>query len=237
MSFQAMTWAVEKELPAMQKIVLLMMANRTNHDTGLCFPSHDRLAVECGMSKRSIVYQIEKLESAELLSVIRSTNNKGGNNPNRYKLNLKDNARAALPLVQELHYPSATVASETVIEPKRTITTVNSDFLSFDGLTAEQADCYEWAKHHDYWNFTAGNLHKFLKLFTSEKADGLKSQFDAHKKALTDGLGQTGQTGNTNAKNITGGNYATSTSKSNKHNDFTKAGYYENGGFNADGSF
>ena len=27
-------------------------------------------------------------------------------------------------------------------------------------------------------------LHKFLKLFTNEKADGLKSQFDAHKKAL-----------------------------------------------------
>ncbi|MDD5215347.1 MAG: helix-turn-helix domain-containing protein, partial [Methylococcales bacterium] len=83
MSFQAMTWAVEQELPAMQKIVLLMLANRTNHDTGLCFPSHETLATECGMDKRSVIRQIEKLEAAGLLSVNRSTNK-----PNSYTLNL-----------------------------------------------------------------------------------------------------------------------------------------------------
>ncbi|MEI7795646.1 MAG: hypothetical protein WCI06_03330, partial [Methylococcaceae bacterium] len=92
---------------------------------------------------------------------------------------------------------------------KRTITTVNADFLSFDGLTAEQTECYEWAKHHDYWNFTAGNLHKFLKLFTNEKADGLKSQFDAHKKALQDDSGQTGHSHTLNKTKRTGNNYAT----------------------------
>ena len=44
MSFQAMAWAVDHKLPAMQKIVLLMMANRFNEDEGGCWPSHDLLA-------------------------------------------------------------------------------------------------------------------------------------------------------------------------------------------------
>jgi hypothetical protein len=88
MSFQAMTWATEQELPAMQKIVLLMMANRTNHETGLCFPSHDLLAKECGMAKRSVVSQIEKLEAAGLVEVFRSFNDKKMKNVNKYKLNM-----------------------------------------------------------------------------------------------------------------------------------------------------
>lgn len=55
MSFQAMSWATEQVLPAMQKIVLLMLANRTNHDTGLCYPSHETLAKEYGMTTRSVI--------------------------------------------------------------------------------------------------------------------------------------------------------------------------------------
>ncbi|MGZ4955289.1 MAG: DnaT-like ssDNA-binding domain-containing protein [Methylobacter sp.] len=88
MSFQAMTWATEQELPAMQKIVLLMMANRTSHDTGLCFPSHDLLAKECGMTKRSLINQIAMLEAAGLVEVIRSSNDSGMKNVNRYRLML-----------------------------------------------------------------------------------------------------------------------------------------------------
>jgi DNA-binding Lrp family transcriptional regulator len=88
MSFQAMTWATEQELPAMQKIVLLMMANRTNHETGLCFPSHDLLAKECGMAKRSVIAQIEKLEAAGMIEVFRSVNDKKMKNVNKYKLNM-----------------------------------------------------------------------------------------------------------------------------------------------------
>jgi hypothetical protein len=88
MSFQAMTWAVEQELPAMQKIVLLMMANRTSNDNGLCFPSHDKLAKDCGMEKRSVIRQIEKLESANLLTVIRSVDERGMKSVNKYRLHL-----------------------------------------------------------------------------------------------------------------------------------------------------
>jgi hypothetical protein len=54
MSFQAMAWAVNFDLPVKQKMVLLMLANRTNADTGRCDPSMDKLAADCGMSKTSV---------------------------------------------------------------------------------------------------------------------------------------------------------------------------------------
>ena len=56
MSFQAMTWATEQELKANEKIVLVMLANRCNHDTGRCDPAHKRLARECG--RRSGPYRV-----------------------------------------------------------------------------------------------------------------------------------------------------------------------------------
>ena len=82
-----MTWAVEQKLPAMQKLVLLMLANRTNTDTGLCYPSHDKLAEDCGMTSRSVINQIKKLEELGVVRVIRTTKN-GAKQPNKYHLNL-----------------------------------------------------------------------------------------------------------------------------------------------------
>jgi DNA-binding Lrp family transcriptional regulator len=95
MSFQAMTWAVEQELPAMQKIVLLMMANRMNHDTGLCCPSHDTLAKECGMSKRALIDQIRRLEELGYVSVIRTKTDKKINIANKYILNVSSKINSA----------------------------------------------------------------------------------------------------------------------------------------------
>lgn len=206
-----MTWAVEQELPAMQKIVLLMLANRTNHDTGLCFPSHDRLAKECGMDKRSVINQIAKLESAGLLKVIRSTNK-----PNSYILNLGSERNSPSerdsPLgVKEIHLDSERDSPEPV-NNHITITTTNDDenFLTFDGMKPDEIECYNWAKNHNYWNFSTESVRKFLTIYTKNKRDGLKDQFNAHKKALQDGKGQTGQSiTSMNKTNGTGGNYAT----------------------------
>lgn len=87
MSFQAMTWAVEQVLPSNQKIVLLMLANRTNHDTGRCDPSHKRLAFECGMGVSTLKRMISELEKAGYLSV---ESKKVGdvNLPNQYVLHM-----------------------------------------------------------------------------------------------------------------------------------------------------
>jgi DNA-binding transcriptional MocR family regulator len=92
MSFQAMTWAVEQELPALQKLVLLMLANCSNHHTGQCNPSHERLAKECGMSKDSVKRAISELAEKGLLDIRRLTKD-GVNLPNQYSLKVGSSVR------------------------------------------------------------------------------------------------------------------------------------------------
>ncbi|QBQ72179.1 HTH domain-containing protein [Serratia phage Parlo] len=87
MSFQAMTWATEQDLKANEKIVLVMLANRCNHDTGRCDPAHKRLARECGMSLSTLKRCIDKLEGLGLLTVERREVN-GVSIPNQYHLHL-----------------------------------------------------------------------------------------------------------------------------------------------------
>ena len=69
MSFQAMTWAVEQKVPALQKLVLLMLANRTNHETGRCTPRIKTLAEECGMSDRTVQRCLVELAESDLVVV------------------------------------------------------------------------------------------------------------------------------------------------------------------------
>ena len=87
MSFQAMTWAVDQELKTNEKMVLVMLANCSNHHTGQCNPSHKRLAKECGMSISTLKRCIEKLEEAGFL-VIQHREQDGVSLPNQYHLNI-----------------------------------------------------------------------------------------------------------------------------------------------------
>lgn len=66
-----MTWATEQSLPCNQKMVLLMLANRTNHDTGRCDPSHKRLAQDCGLSPTAVKSAINKLAEAGYITIHR----------------------------------------------------------------------------------------------------------------------------------------------------------------------
>lgn len=71
MSFQMMTWAVEKELPMREKMVLLMLANHANAHSGRCDPSMKRLARECGTSVDSVIRATKSLEAMGLLQIVR----------------------------------------------------------------------------------------------------------------------------------------------------------------------
>ncbi|MEX6662458.1 helix-turn-helix domain-containing protein [Pseudomonas sp. W2-17] len=88
MSFQAMAWAVEQKLPTREKFVLLMLANRTNHDTGRCDPSHRRLADDCGMSASTVKRAIQQLEEDGYL-VIENRAFNAVKLPNQYRLCLE----------------------------------------------------------------------------------------------------------------------------------------------------
>jgi hypothetical protein len=117
-----MTWAVKQELPAMQKIVLLMMANRSSPETGACFPSVKTLAKECGMSIRAATNQITLLKAAGLIEVENQFRKDGGQTSNSYILKfekeikfrdlpneeevLKDESPISVPVAQDAE-PSA----------------------------------------------------------------------------------------------------------------------------------
>ena len=215
MSFQAMTWAVEQELPAMQKIVLLMLANRTNHDTGLCFPSHDTLAKECGMDKRSVIRQIESLEKAKLLTVVRTKKADGSNNPNHYRLKLKGGSDTeSLGVVSESHQGGDTESPKPGTKPKRTVVVTREKiFLNFDDLTADEKDCYHWALTQPYWSSSTSSIDNFKSVYDKPSPKGLRVQYDAHKKALN--LGKDAGLNVKSQKN-TGVNYATNNTNNTK---------------------
>ena len=88
MSFHAVSWAVRQSLPCTQKMVLVMLADRHNSDTGQCNPSHEKLAADCGLTSRSVIQQIEKLQEAGYLAVIRRTL-EGLKKSNQYRLFLR----------------------------------------------------------------------------------------------------------------------------------------------------
>jgi hypothetical protein len=88
MSFQAMAWAVQQELPMREKMVLLMLANYASNERGDCHPSVGLLAKDCGASKDSVMRAVKTLEDAGILSVNRRTKD-GVNLPNTYTLNMQ----------------------------------------------------------------------------------------------------------------------------------------------------
>ncbi len=86
MSFDAFAWAARQRVSSTQKLVLLMLAERHNKDTGQCRPSHDKLAEDCGLTRRSVIDQISRLAEAGYITVLSRAN---GNMrlPNQYLLN------------------------------------------------------------------------------------------------------------------------------------------------------
>ena len=86
MSFEAMAWAVKQKVKPIQKLVLLMLANRHNGDSGQCNPSHARLADDCNMSISGVKKAIKELSDLGLLR-IRTSSKDGVSLPNQYFLN------------------------------------------------------------------------------------------------------------------------------------------------------
>lgn len=69
MSWESLTWATKQKLPPLQKLVLIMLANRNNPDDNRCIPSMDRVATDCGMSKTATKSAVKALIGHGLLTV------------------------------------------------------------------------------------------------------------------------------------------------------------------------
>lgn len=113
MSFEAFAWAARQRVTSTQKLVLLMLAERHNKDTGQCRPSHDTLADDCGLTRRSVIDQIGRLADAGYITVLARAN---GNVklPNQYLLNFHFGVQAKPKapdhdpylVVNDVHHPS-----------------------------------------------------------------------------------------------------------------------------------
>lgn len=204
MCFESLAWATKQELPAMQKIVLVMLADH-NSKNGLCFPSYDTLAVECGMTKRSVITQVEKLEAANFLTIERFKNR-----ANRYFLNVPASEPNS-PQGESVSLQSEGRSPEPVIKPitkpKRTTTTTGVENLEIRGLTADEQECWDWAVMSTYWATACISIESFLKVYANQKG-GLVSQFNAHKKARETWTAS-GLNSEKSFTNKTGGNYET----------------------------
>ena len=215
MCFDSLTWATKQELPAMQKIVLVMLADHNSKD-GLCFPSYDTLAIECGMTKRSVITQIEKLEAADFLTVERFKNR-----ANRYFLNvhqgesnspqsetdsLQSEGRSPEPVInQEINLKEIITTTPAQESPEFFDAEENADEVIT--LTQEQQECFDWATVHAFWFASTVSMIRFLKVYNRNVDGGLKQQFDAHKKARSLSTGN-GLNSEIFLNNKTGGNYA-----------------------------
>lgn len=215
MCFDSLAWATKQELPAMQKIVLVMLADH-NSKAGLCFPSYDTLAVECGMTKRSVITQVEKLESAGLLSIERFKNR-----ANRYVLNIVT-GESLSPQGESVSLQSERASPEPVINQSNNLKDIS---YSSDGeksdeiLTTEQQEVFDWAVVHAYWYTATVSIATFLKVY-AHQGGVLKAQFNAHKKAQS-AIKHTGLNSEIYMNKNTGGNYETR-GKFNQHGSLSK---------------
>lgn len=66
MSFSATKWVWKQDLPHVEKIVLLCLADRADENLK-CWPSMETIAKDCGMCRRSVVRIIEKLREKNLI--------------------------------------------------------------------------------------------------------------------------------------------------------------------------
>ncbi|NOX40135.1 MAG: helix-turn-helix domain-containing protein [Alphaproteobacteria bacterium] len=130
MSYSATNWAFQqKGLRPAQKVVLLYLADRHNPDYG-CFPSQQRLAFDCEMSRASLNTQLRQLEERDLIRRIRSRDRHSGQHVRTHYILGFEDGFDQTPSPETGHGPCPDYAqnrvqnldTNLVIEPVRLIT-------------------------------------------------------------------------------------------------------------------
>lgn len=85
MSIRYMNWAWEQELPPVQKLVLLKLADNAN-DEGIAFPAIRTVAAYCSISLRTAQRVIQKLSDTGFIGIEKRFRGDGSQSSNRYRL-------------------------------------------------------------------------------------------------------------------------------------------------------
>jgi len=143
MSIKVMSWVWEQDLPPLDKIVLMAIADHADDD-GYAWPGMKRIAEKCSMEKRTVQRHVEKLQEQQLLKVESRQRNDGSSSSNGYTVVMNGTNREG---VAESHPPMSGMTPPhgtddtplTVIEPSEETTTTT--------LTLEEVfDEPEWLR-------------------------------------------------------------------------------------------
>ncbi len=70
MSIRMISAAIDLDLSPSDKLILILLANNANDETGDCFPSQSYLAKRSGLSRGGVNRIIKRLETVNLIDVI-----------------------------------------------------------------------------------------------------------------------------------------------------------------------
>jgi len=223
MSHKATKWALTHDLPAMQKIVLLILADRYNDNSKRCHPSHFTISKDVGMSVRSVITQLGRLELSSHISTLR-TKSKGRNNANQYSLNFEfigslrackkkfdsegaahGGSEGAAPHSEGAAHGGSEGAAHGGSEGaahrtgKDKPVSINQEENGGERESSKNNQpslsppldnndplkgCFEWAMDQEFWSEAITSEVKFMSLYSSNKPNGLKAQYESHCQAV-----------------------------------------------------
>lgn len=192
MSYQAMAWATVQKLPSTQKLVLLMLANRINRDTGKCVPSIKLLAEDCGLSESCVQRTLKKLVDIGLVKA-HARFNDGIQLPNQYEIILEPISTPSVPgtppgipdtpprctsapqgVAQERTEPGSLTSNRTRIPP------VSPKGESPSEQKSEKDNCPHQQIVDLYHEMLPSATH--VRCWTSKRRRALKARWDEDKK-------------------------------------------------------
>ena len=110
MSIRMISAAIDLDLQPSDKLILILLANNSNDETGDCFPSQTYLAKRSGLSRGHVNRIIKRLEAGNLVDIIPQYRDDGGRRSNRYRLNMNVTGG-----VRTDHIPGNVVTQDPVI--------------------------------------------------------------------------------------------------------------------------
>lgn len=103
MSVQAITWAFEQELDCGHKFVLVALANYADEE-GRCWPSQEKLAKQCGLTRQRVNVILGDLEEAGFIGIIPQTRDNGSTRSNVYQLGVPYRSDQPRPIPETLGF-------------------------------------------------------------------------------------------------------------------------------------
>ena len=142
MSIKVMSWVWEQDLPPLDKIVLMAIADHADDD-GYAWPGMKRIAEKCSMEKRTVQRHVEKLQEQQLLKVESRQRHDGSSSSNGYTVVMNGTNREGVtlchPPMSGMTPPHGTDDTPlTVIEPSiETTTTMHEKVILNNGAEWE----------------------------------------------------------------------------------------------------